>query len=50
VLQFGNTQWPEASVAWCRSEGCDSPLEHNTGTDTDDSSDSDSDDETDNEA
>jgi hypothetical protein len=26
VLQFMDSPWPETSVAWCRSEGCDSPL------------------------
>jgi hypothetical protein len=27
VLRYAGTQWPEASIAWCRAEGCDSPLE-----------------------
>jgi hypothetical protein len=25
-LQCEGVQWPDASIAWCRAEGCDSPL------------------------
>jgi hypothetical protein len=38
VLQYDGQQWPDHMIAWCRSEGCDSPLEFefDTGDDADD--------------
>jgi hypothetical protein len=26
-LQYNGTQWSDELIAWCRAEGCDSPLE-----------------------
>jgi hypothetical protein len=27
VLQYDSVLWPDHVIAWCRAEGCDSPLE-----------------------
>jgi hypothetical protein len=38
-LPYDSKQWSDACIAWCRSEGCDSPLElefDDTDTDDDD--------------
>jgi hypothetical protein len=34
ALQYNGHQWPDASIAWCRTEGCDSPLSLDVQIDT----------------